>query len=230
MDVLNLFLQEFQQFQDVTFFRLVLAFFLAASLSWIVSLLYMKTYRGSGYSQSMSHTLILISCIVAIVMIVIGSNIARAFSLVGALSIIRFRTAVKNTRDTAYIFLTMAIGMAAGSRFYFTAVVATLLFCVLILILHNRDIGGNRRPAQILRIHIPLDLSPDRVLADILATSCSHWEPVSIETVRLGSLTEATYQVHLKNGVDQAEFLNQIRALNENQKVVLFQPDREISL
>lgn len=230
MDIFNIFLQEFQHFQQVTLFRLLIAFFLAASLSWLISLLYMKTYRGSGYSQSMSHTLILISCVVAVVMIVIGSNIARAFSLVGALSIIRFRTAVKNTRDTAYIFLTMSIGMAAGSRFYFTAVVATLLFSFLILILHNRDIGGNRRPAQILRVQVPLDRSPDTLLGDILAASCSHWEPVSIETVRLGSLTEATYQVHLKSGVDTAEFLNKIRTLNENQKVVLFQPDREISL
>jgi hypothetical protein len=165
MDIQNFFhWDEFWQFQDVTLWRLLASFALAAILGWVIARLYQKTHSGVGYSQAMVQTLILISVVVSVVMIVIGSNIARAFSLVGALSIIRFRTAVKSTRDTAYIFLALTIGMAAGSRFYLTAIVSTGLFVILILIMDKINYGGTLTPLQILRIRFPAHLEPEKVL------------------------------------------------------------------
>ena len=80
--------------------NLILAFF----LGFIISLIYKKTHKGLSYSQSFVLTNIFLAVIVAMVIMVIGNNLARAFALVGALSIIRFRTVVKDTKDTAYIF------------------------------------------------------------------------------------------------------------------------------
>ena len=68
--------------------------------------------------------------IVAIVMMVIGNNLARAFALVGALSIIRFRTVIKDTKDTAYVFLALAGGMAAGTSSYFLAITGVVFVCI----------------------------------------------------------------------------------------------------
>jgi uncharacterized membrane protein YhiD involved in acid resistance len=73
--------------------------------------------------------------VVALVMLIVGSNIARAFSLVGALSIIRFRNAVKESRDVGFIFLTMAIGMAVGTRFYLLAGIAAAVISLVILVM-----------------------------------------------------------------------------------------------
>ncbi len=107
---LELFNQLFNA-QDVTntftprdvIFTLVLSFTLTLVIGWM----YKITHKGTSYTQSYVHTLVMVSMVVAIIMLVIGSNIARAFTLVGALSIIRFRNAVKETRDVGFIFFAM---------------------------------------------------------------------------------------------------------------------------
>ena len=81
---------------------------LAAALGLVVALVYRATHKGLSYSQSFTQTILFVAVIVAIVMMVIGGNLARAFALVGALSIIRFRTVVKDTKDTAFIFASLA--------------------------------------------------------------------------------------------------------------------------
>jgi len=83
---------------------LLLAMSVAALLCFVLANIYRQTHRGTSYSQSFIVTLFMMSVATAVVMMIIGSNIARAFSLVGALSIIRFRTAVKDSRDTGYLF------------------------------------------------------------------------------------------------------------------------------
>ena len=111
--------------------NLIIAFF----LGFIISLIYKKTHKGLSYSQSFVLTIIFVSVIVSMVIMVIGNNLARAFALVGALSIIRFRTVVKDTKDTAYIFWSLASGMAAGTGSYFLAIVGNI---ILSLILKNK--------------------------------------------------------------------------------------------
>ena len=73
-------------------------------------------------------TLVFLTIIIALVMMIIGNNIARAFALVGALSIIRFRTVVKDTKDTAYIFMSLCAGMACGTSSFFLGIFGTLFF------------------------------------------------------------------------------------------------------
>ena len=91
-------------------------------LGLVVSIVYKKTHKGLSYSQSFVVTNIFIAVIVCMVIMIIGNNLARAFALVGALSIIRFRTVVKDTKDTAYIFWSLAVGLAAGTGSYFLAI------------------------------------------------------------------------------------------------------------
>ena len=91
-------------------------------LGLFISFIYKSTHKGLSYSQSFMLTLVYVTIIVAIVMMLIGNNLARAFALVGALSIIRFRTVVKDTKDTAYVFLSLAAGMAAGTSSYFIGI------------------------------------------------------------------------------------------------------------
>jgi ABC-type branched-subunit amino acid transport system permease subunit len=74
-----------------------------------MAVIYRATHKGLSYSQSFSQTIVFVSLIVAIVMMVIGGSLARAFALVGALSIIRFRTVLKDTKDMAYIFAALAV-------------------------------------------------------------------------------------------------------------------------
>ena len=112
-------LQELQAiyFPNEIIFNLILSFFLGVLISFV----YKKTHRGMSYSQSFMITNIFLSLIVCMVIMTIGNSIARAFALVGALSIIRFRTVIKDPKDIVFIFWSLATGMVCeqGNIFSF---------------------------------------------------------------------------------------------------------------
>src|SRR5689334_24658379 len=121
-------IKEMERFKDLTSAFTLTDVAIVLALSGLLSLLtagiYRFTHRGTSYSQSFAQTLVMMGMVTALIMLIIGSNIARAFSLVGALSVIRFRNAVKETRDVGFMFFVMAIGMACGTRFYLLATIA----------------------------------------------------------------------------------------------------------
>lgn len=130
---------------------------LATVLGTIMALVYRHTHKGLSYSQSFTQTILLVSVIVAIVMMTIGNNLARAFALVGALSIIRFRTVVKDTRDTAFVFAALAVGMAAGTSNHQLAGIATAFLVVIALVLYATNFGALYKSEFILRFTFDQD-------------------------------------------------------------------------
>ncbi|MBT6716624.1 MAG: DUF4956 domain-containing protein, partial [Nitrospina sp.] len=115
---------------------------LAFVLGLVISYIYKITHKGLSYSQSFMLTIVFVTFIVAMVMMVIGNNLARAFALVGALSIIRFRTVIKDTKDTAFIFLGLAAGMSAGTSTYFLSIAGVGFFSLIALALHATNYGS----------------------------------------------------------------------------------------
>jgi uncharacterized membrane protein YhiD involved in acid resistance len=132
----------------------VLNICMAFILGMFVSYVYKMTHKGLSYSQSFLLTIVFVTMIVAMVMMVIGNNVARAFALVGALSIIRFRTVVKDTKDTAFIFLALAAGMAAGTSSYFLAFGGTTIVLAASVILHVTNYGSLYKSEFILRMRV----------------------------------------------------------------------------
>jgi uncharacterized membrane protein YhiD involved in acid resistance len=129
-----------------------LAMSVASLLVFVLASVYRYTHRGTSYSQSFIITLFLMAVSTSVVMMIIGSNIARAFSLVGALSIIRFRTAMKDARDTGYLFAAMIAGMGCGTDFYMAAILLTAFIAVLMLILHASDYGLKQKLESVIRV------------------------------------------------------------------------------
>ena len=117
----------------------------------LLSLTDRTTHKGLSYSQSFSQTVVFVTLIVAIVMMVIGGSLARAFALVGALSIIRFRTVLKDTKDMAFIFGALALGMAAGTSNYFLAAAGTIVVILAAYILYKTNFGAVYKSEFILR-------------------------------------------------------------------------------
>lgn len=131
--------------------EMVINIVLATLLGMLMSIVYRYTHKGLSYSQSFTQTIFFVSVIVAIVMMVIGSSLAKAFAMVGALSIIRFRTVVKDTRDVAFIFAALAIGMAAGTSNYFLALIGTAVISVLSIATYKFNFGALYKSEFILR-------------------------------------------------------------------------------
>lgn len=208
----------------------VLVTVLSFLLSLIIARVYQLTYKGVSYTQSYVHTLIMMAMIVSIVMLVIGSNIARAFSLVGALSIVRFRNAVKDTRDVGYIFFAMAIGMACGTRFYLLAIIATFIISFILWGMSTLNLFAKEVREQILKIRLPGDMRYEALFNNVFNRYLNRFSLIAVETVQAGTLTELIYGVELKRQSDSQAFINELRQLNDNNKVALITGYNEIDL
>jgi uncharacterized membrane protein YhiD involved in acid resistance len=196
---------------------MILSFALSAFVGWI----YKITHRGTSYTQSFVFTLVMNGTVVAVVMMIVGSNIARAFSLVGALSIVRFRNAVKESRDVAFIFFTMVIGMAVGTQFYLLAVIATVVISLEVVLMTRFNWYAREMASQILRVQVPNGLPFDSLFDRAFVKYTSSSELISVDSVHNGMLTELTYSIGMKKSSQIQDFLAEITRLNGNNKVTL---------
>ncbi len=109
---------------------LLMAVLMAAVLHFV----YRKTYKGTVYSRDFNLTLMLVAVITTVVMLAIGSNLALSLGMVGSLSIIRFRTAIKEPRDIAFLFWSIAIGLTCGSEMYVVGVLGSIVITAILLL------------------------------------------------------------------------------------------------
>ncbi|HEV8150798.1 MAG TPA: DUF4956 domain-containing protein [Gemmatimonadales bacterium] len=208
-----------------TLAALVLSFVLCL----IVAYFYRQTHRGLSYSVSFVHAMIILGVTVSVIMLIIGSNIARAFTLVGALSIIRFRNPVKDSRDVAFIFLVMAIGMAVGTGFYLTALLFTIVICAIVYFLSRFQIGATMSREVLLKLLAPGSLDYHAAFGDIFFRQLRDHALLSVETVE-GGAVELIYSVEFKPGVDEAAFLSELRAVTGGRKVALLTGQENIDV
>jgi uncharacterized membrane protein YhiD involved in acid resistance len=127
---------------DLTPVQIILSFLLSFALAFIWATVYRKTHSGIAYTRSFYLTLLLISPIVTMVMMAIGSNVALSLGLVGALSIIRFRTVIKDTKDMTFLFLGIGIGLCCGANAWIVAIIGTGLISLITVIMSR--IGVNK--------------------------------------------------------------------------------------
>jgi len=218
-------IEQIFNFQDLTgtfsvtdvVLSLLLSFVLTAFIGWV----YQTTHKGTSYTQSYVHTLVLMGMVVSIIMLIVGSNIARAFSLVGALSIIRFRNAVKETRDVGFVFFAMAIGMATGTKFYLLAIIAAVIISLAILLMNRFDWYAREATSQILKIQLSNDTDFETLFDDLFVKHTSAADLISVDSVRSGMLTELVYSVVLKKPASAQAFLSDVKRRNDNLKVTL---------
>jgi uncharacterized membrane protein YhiD involved in acid resistance len=203
---------------------------LSLVLSMVIATTYRLTHRGVSYSQTYAHTLVIMCMVITVIMMIVGSSIARAFALVGAMSIIRFRNAVKETKDIGFIFLVMAIGMACGARFYTLAAIAAFLLCTVILFLFRANMFGKAQSSRILCVRLPADRDHEGALAPVFSRYLEDSSLLSMEMVGGGSLQELVYSVVLKRNTEPRRLIENLRNVNENQKVSLILGQQEVDL
>ncbi|UZF44387.1 DUF4956 domain-containing protein [Rhodococcus rhodochrous] len=210
-------------FQDLsgtfTTFDIVVSLALSFVLSSVIAWVYRYTHKNVSYSQSYVQTLVLVGMVIALIMLVVGSNIARAFALVGALSVVRFRNAIKETRDVGFIFLVMAIGMTTGTRFYVLAIAATVAICLVLLIMNKFNWFKLDVQRQVVKVQVPPEPAYASTVEDVLIKHCSEYELVSTESVRAGALVELYYTAQLKKGTSSNDLITALSAVNAGQRV-----------
>ncbi|MCB0318817.1 MAG: DUF4956 domain-containing protein [Bdellovibrionales bacterium] len=217
------FLQEISKFTDIgqliTVSQVVICLLTSFLLSVAVAKTYQITYRGASFSPAFMHTLVICAMVIGSVMLIIGSNIARAFSLVGALSIIRFRNAVKDPRDVAYIFLVMGIGMASGTGFYQIAVALTVVTCAVSLLLYFLKFGEHGLSERILKIQAPATSNFENIFNDTLNLHAEQFNLISAESTRMGTELELTFTLKVPKRFSAEALMVDLSKLNENLKI-----------
>lgn len=177
------FLNFCPEIETLTFSDAVIGLFWSILLCLIVAITYRGTHKGVSYSQSYTQTLVLLGVLVSMVMLIVGTDIARAFTLVGALSIVRFRNALKSTRDIGFIFFTMAIGMACGTRFYALAMLFTLVGCGLLYYMSATQFGQKGLPQDIIEMNFPTNQDYSQVLSPVFVRNLKYYSILSIDSI-----------------------------------------------
>ena len=167
----------------------------AMALGGVVAFIYRRTRPAVAVAPSFTATLVLLAILIAMVTQVIGDNVARAFSLVGALSIVRFRTVVRDTQDTAYVIFSVGVGMAGGAGQYWVAAIGIAVVAVAALAMRAK--GGDGRAGLVFELHARIGIGHDprvllRSVIDAHARDC---QLLSLTTARQGLAVEIVYKV-----------------------------------
>jgi Domain of unknown function (DUF4956) len=202
-------------------FDVVLRLLVALAFGYLVAGIYLRSRRNeSDIGASFPMTLVLLAVLIAMVTQVIGNNVARAFSLVGTLAIVRFRTVVRDTRDTAYVIFAVVIGMAIGAADLWIAIIGLLIIAVAALFLPIRT----RSPLPVadvyeLRLRVALGRSPESVAARVLDDYLDARTLIAMSTNRPGVSLDFSYEARLKPGRLAQEFVQALSMVEGLQEV-----------
>lgn len=189
----------------------------------IISYVYRIIYKGPSYTVSFVQSIVLLSIITSIVISVIGNNLARAFGLVGAMSIIRFRTAVRDAIDIVFIFLSLAVGLAAGVGLRTIALTGTIFTCIVILLLSKLSYGTPKRDEVLLQFTtIVSDKNDSPLYQPILEQFCKKIKLINIKSNGGGYIAECFYHVTLKNVNSGTELISALKKVEGITNINLF--------
>ncbi|QIB70189.1 DUF4956 domain-containing protein [Aminipila butyrica] len=205
---------------ETTNLEVVLAMIVALGLGIIIAAAYLISNRYAMNRKSFSITLIMLPIILAVIILFVGSNVARAFSLAGVLSIIRFRSAPGDAKDIGYIFFATAAGVGCGVGMYLGSSLFVVFMSAIMLILEKLNLGDNGKSKR-LKIIIPEDLNYENAFEEVFQQYARRHVLQRIKTTDLGSLYEASYEVTLKAGTSEKEFIDELRVRNGNLNITM---------
>ena len=215
---------------DMTPAQVVLSFLLAFALAFLWATVYRKTHSGVAYTRSFYLSLIMISPTVAMIMMAIGSNVALSLGLVGALSIIRFRTVIKDTKDMTFLFMAIAIGLTAGANAWLVGITGTLFLAVLTIVMSK--IGhDNAAAADYVLIFRSDEEDPWSHVRDDVKDMVS-WKQLRGVT-NLDSGSEFTYNVRLRSKASAERLATELgngASNNRIHQVTMIAPENHLDL
>ncbi|MCB0635461.1 MAG: DUF4956 domain-containing protein [Lewinella sp.] len=217
-------LEEFQQI-DVfrpSIFDFAANLLISLACGIVIALVYRFTYRGGSYSPTFVNSLVLLSLITTVVILVIGNNLARAFGLVGAMSIIRFRTAVRDVQDIVFIFFSLCIGMAAGVGLNSIALLGTLFIGLVILLLDGTEFGRPVHLKHLLQLTYTGTPAQEASLRQLLGQYCRTTQLVNLRQLHDQEYVEAFYHLSLRRSRKEQDFMADLRKLGFVTQVNLF--------
>lgn len=199
---------------------------LALLLGIAVAGLYRWSKRGTEFPATFQPTLVLLATVIAMATQIIGDNVARAFALVGALSVVRFRTVVKDTQDTAFVILSVVVGMAVGANALMVALVGLIVIGLASLaIWPTTRASGWLTPGNRLALRVGVAPAIRTGVEAILASATTHFELTSSHSAKQKSCLDLIYHVILRKGTSPADLVTQLNGIEGVDNVELDRRD-----
>jgi uncharacterized membrane protein YhiD involved in acid resistance len=210
---------------DAALASLCLAFALSVAVAWV----YSATHAGLSYLRGFTQSLALGGIISALVMLAIGDDVARGLGVVGALTIVRFRTTIKDTRDLMFVFASLAAGVACGVQSYSIAIIGTGVFAAAAGFLHVSSFGTHRQFDAVLRIRMPVSSPQQRAFTELLEQHCRRFILVNLREAG-NDLFEHSYQVQFSDPKLGAVLLRELNGLPGLTGATLLMQDSSLEL
>lgn len=195
--------------------RLLIASALGAIVAWI----YRRT--RAEISPTFSATLVLLAVLIAMVTQVIGDSVARAFSLVGALSIVRFRTVVRDTQDTAFVIFAVVVGMASGASDPRIAAIGIAVVGAAAFIMRPADTDESSGASFVLNLRVGAGHDLNGPIGEAVDAVAAHRRLISVGTARQGIALEAAYVLRLRPRRTPDELVKVLNRIDGVQSVAL---------
>lgn len=206
---------------ELSLIRTVIRMFAALIAGGFISLSYIHSDKRQKYSSNFAMTVVILPAIVSVVITLIGSDLAKAVSLGGVFALVRFRSVPGDSRDIAYVFFSMVVGLAIGMDCYAIAFALTAVVALSFTLLQKMNYAKNKNASEILKITVPEDLNFKDAFTDLFDEYLDKYTISSIRTTNMGTLYQITYDVIPKEGIDEKAFIDALRVKNGNLNIIL---------
>lgn len=193
----------------------------ALALGLLISGAYYLSTTRKTRSSSFIVSLIILPAIVAIVILLVGENVARAFSLAGIFTLVRFRSIPGDSKDITFVFLSMAVGLSVGLGYLTLGALVAIVLGAVVVVVFKLGFGMKGRKEKRLKITIPEDMNFENVFDDLFTKYTDNHEMIKVKTTNMGTLFELYYDVVMKNGSSEKDFIDAIRCRNGNLNIQL---------
>jgi len=187
-------------------------------LGLIIAFVHKKTTRCS---KNFLITLSVLPSIVAIVMIMVNGNLGTSVAILGAFSLVRFRSIPGTAKEILSVFFSMAIGLSIGMGHIIFAGIVTVFISLIIIILSKFNILETEGNEKVLKITIPENLDYTNIFDELFKKYINKYEIKQVKTTNMGSLFELTYYITFNKNINEKEFIDELRVLNGNLKITL---------
>ncbi|HLC89719.1 MAG TPA: DUF4956 domain-containing protein [Patescibacteria group bacterium] len=198
---------------SLSLIHILITLVLSLILSLIIAWIYKTTHRGISYSQSFVFTLVLIGVLISVIMMIIGNSLAIAFGAFGAFSLIRFRTAIKDAKDIAFILLVVAMGLSVGTRNYLIAVLTTIFCASVIYILTKINFGSIRKYDYLLSFLADSQKFNVENLRSVFAEFLKYDNLLNVSAKENGRILNYTFNIKFIKAAEIEKFINKLNQL-----------------
>ncbi len=203
---------------EVELLPILISAFVAIILGLLIALIYKKTGK---YTKNFLITLSILPLLVEIVIIMVNGNLGTSVAIVGAFSLVRFRSIPGTSKEILSVFFAMSIGLILGMGYVFFAVIMTIIIAICFLLFHNVKLFDKNNLEKQLRITMPEDLDYTSVFNEVFNKYLDNYKLIQTKTINMGSLFDLSYRVTLKKDVSEKDFIDDLRIKNGNLRIIL---------